>query len=178
MNKLLKVIGYITLTVILLLVIFSAWYVIKFYPRSAEPFEVNSPSLEQKLLIATQGSEFKDTLVKRIVEAFKDQDVYIKVIDVSTLEETRGEDWWGVVIINASMMDKINSSVHDYLPVAENSENIVVITTSGGGDFVPSDLHVDGITTASRLSAVEQVMRHIRNMLNDELENTKEYAFK
>lgn len=167
MRKLLKVLGYISLTLILLLVIFFAGYVIKFYPRPAEPFEVNSSALEQKLLIATHSSEFKNALVSRIVEEYKDQDFYIKVIDVSALEETRDENWWGTVIINASMMNKLNSGINDYLQEQDSSANIVLVTTSGGGDFIPPDLQVDGITTASKLSAIEQVMRHIRNMLND-----------
>lgn len=37
----------------------------------AEAYEVNSPNLKQKMLIATQGSKFKDSIVSEIIEQYK-----------------------------------------------------------------------------------------------------------
>ena len=63
--------------VIVLMTLFS-WY----YSMSIiEGYEINSPKMETHLLIATQGSEFKEELTQNIVNQFKSRPVYIKVID-------------------------------------------------------------------------------------------------
>jgi hypothetical protein len=51
------------------------------------------------------------------------------------------------------------------LEIEGPSENIIVITTSGGGDFVPPNLKVDGITTASRLNETEKMATRIFQMI-------------
>lgn len=167
LEKLFKYFLWLAGAVVALLLCFSLWYVIKFYPRAADPFEVNSPALEKKLLIATQSSEFKDRLVGSLVAEYAHQNVYIKVIDVSQIGQTTAVKWWGIVIINSSLMDKINAHVQTSLNSLKRAENIVVVTTSGGGDFVPTGLKVDGITTASKLSAVDDILRQIRNLLRE-----------
>jgi hypothetical protein len=42
------------------------WYRDTYSQEVAESFEVNSPELETKVLIATQGSEFKEALLMRV----------------------------------------------------------------------------------------------------------------
>ena len=161
MKKLLKIVGGLLAAICLVIILFAAWYVYQFYPRHAEAFQVGNPQATQKFLIATQGSEFKNTVVDRLVKLYENQDVFLRIIDVSSLETISAEHWSGIAILNTSIADQINSDVQVFLERTGKSETIVMITTSGGGDFVPPDLQVDGITTASRLTETETLARRI-----------------
>jgi hypothetical protein len=165
LKKLLKIFGGFLFGICLLIVLASAWYVIKFYPRHAEDMEFGNPNFSHKILIATQGSAYKTEVVQRLTEKLRNREIYIKVTDVSNLESIDPDSWSKIVIFNTSIADRMNSSVRHFLEIEGPSENIIVITTSGGGDFVPPNLKVDGITTASRLNETEKMATRIFQMI-------------
>jgi len=66
----------------------------------AESFEVNTPKSEIRVLIATQGSEFKDAVVAGVVDHLKRKGAYIKVIDVSALPQVNENKWNAVVVLH------------------------------------------------------------------------------
>ncbi len=76
-------------------------------------------------------------------------------MDVSGLKNVDTEDWREVIIINSVMMDKMNSDVRDFISRPGELNNVLVMATSGGGDFRPAGLAVDAITTASRKSNLD-----------------------
>lgn len=161
LKKVIKIIAGLLGAICLLIFVAAGWYVYNFYPRHAHEFQIGSPQATQKILIATQGSEFKNDVVERVVALYENQDAYLRIIDVSTLETITLEQWDGIAILNTSLADNIDSDVKHFLKRAGKSDLILLITTSGGGDFVPPDLHVDGITTASRLTETELLARRI-----------------
>lgn len=161
MKKALKIVGGLLGAICLVILLFASWYVYQFYPRQADAFEVGNPQAIQKFLIATQGSEFKAGVVQRLIALHEDRDVFLRIIDVSTLPSITPDQWSGIVILNTSIADNIDSDVKRFLSRAGKSESILLITTSGGGDYIPPDLQVDGITTASRLSQTETLAKRI-----------------
>lgn len=64
---LLKKIGVGILVLVLLFILFALWYRNTYTMEIAQPFEVNQPSAPYHVLIATQGSTYKDSLVKEII---------------------------------------------------------------------------------------------------------------
>lgn len=81
----------ITLSIImlgLLFLLFAFWYKYQYSMDTAKSFEVNTSKLERKLIIATQGSAFKNEITKNIVEFYQPDSIFIKVIDISSLSET------------------------------------------------------------------------------------------
>jgi len=68
------------------------WYKINYSMEVADSFEVKTPNQERELLIATQGSDFKEAIVNGVISAFKGKPVYIKVIDVRKLSSIKIED--------------------------------------------------------------------------------------
>ena len=133
-----------------LAVIGSLWYLIEFYPRTAESFEVNSPDLSTRVLVATQGSEFKNSLVAAVCERLRTQPVYIKVIDVSGLDEVETGEWNKVLVINTAMMDLMSGPARRLVARGEGLDNVLLFVTSGGADFKPANLAVDALSGASR----------------------------
>ncbi|MBT3227900.1 MAG: hypothetical protein HOD43_06390 [Candidatus Marinimicrobia bacterium] len=161
MKKLFKILGGFLAVILLLFIIFSAWYVIKFYPRHAEDQEFGNPEFSKRVIIATQGSDYKNEVVQRLADRLSAHPVYIKVTDVSNLDFVVPEAWSNIVILNTSIADRMNSHARQFLDMVGPTDKIIVITTSGGGDFTPPNLEVDGITTASRLSETEAMVKRI-----------------
>jgi menaquinone-dependent protoporphyrinogen IX oxidase len=58
------------------------------------------PILEKKLLIATQGSDFKDKVTSAIVKHFKLDSIYIQVFDIAELQGVDPNDFDALVIIH------------------------------------------------------------------------------
>jgi len=165
MRKLLKINGIISLSIIIILFAMSTTYVYKHYPRKIDSFEVNNFVLNTKILIASQGSEFKITLLNNIVDKIDNDSTYIKVIDVSLLNELEPNNWNAVIIINTCIADKINKDVSQYLAKSQNEIPIVLFITAGDGRWKPNNLSVDAISSASRMSKIEKLTQEILNLL-------------
>lgn len=76
----------------------------------------------------------------------------MKVIDVSGLESIQPEDWDVIVVIHTWEMRKPPAAVQAFADRARQRNNIVVLTTSGAGDFKLAG--VDAISAASRMADV------------------------
>lgn len=151
---------------VVLIIVVAIGYKIMFSQGTAETVEVNSSELDTKVLIATQESEFKNALVSGIIENLKKQPIYIKVIDVSGLAEVKEDRWQAIVIINTCEMYKMQSDVRHYLSQAEEPDKVVLLTTSGPGDWKPKDSSVDSISSASKMTQVDSLVVHVLDRLN------------
>ena len=99
------------------------------------------------MLIATQGSEFKDAVVDGIVAHLRARAVYVKVIDISELAGVDEDPWSAIVLIHTWEMRKPPPAVKTFVDRTRNTNKLVVLTTSGAGDFrMPG---VDAISSAS-----------------------------
>jgi len=132
--------------------------------KIAQPFEVNSPDLPAKILIATQGSAFKTQLVAELVERLKPS-TYIRVIDVSALPTINESEWKALVIINTCESGKMQADVAAFVAKAVDKNKIVLLTTSGAGNWKAADSSVDSMSSASKkdriASLVPEIMRRI-----------------
>ncbi|KPL15984.1 hypothetical protein AMJ74_00070 [candidate division WOR_3 bacterium SM1_77] len=115
-----------------------------------ESFEISSPDVEQKVLIASQGSKFKNALVESLTLYLKKKAVYIKVIDVTTLHEVNEEEWDAMVIIHTTEKWELQPDVKKYIDRAENLNKVIFVTTSGSGEWKTKDYDIDVITSASK----------------------------
>ena len=145
-----KAAGFVAGGCFVLAAAFSLWYVIQFYPRTAESFEVNSPDQPTRILVASQGSEFKNGLVAAVCDRLKNQPVYVKVIDVGGLDDTDIAGWSKVLVINTAMMNIMSGPARRLVARGEGLENVLLFVTSGGADFKPAGLEVDALSGASR----------------------------
>jgi hypothetical protein len=132
----------------LALLAFAIWYRVHFSMDPAKPFEVNRPEAEQHVLIATQGSAFKDAVVQKVVARFKDRSVHVKVIDVGALADVREADWNAIVVLHTWEMGKPPAPVQAFIERARSRDKLVVLATSGQGK--ERMVGVDTITAASR----------------------------
>ena len=97
-----KIVGIILAGIAGIVLIGFVIYVILYYPRKAESFEFNAPPQTKNILIATQGSDFKDMLTSTLCDSLRGSSVFIKGIDVKKLSNVNEEDWDKILIINSS----------------------------------------------------------------------------
>ena len=149
-----------------LLIIAAVGYRLMFSQGVVESFEVNSPDLKTKVLIATQGSGFKDALVSGIIEDLKKKSAYIKVVDVTTLSDVKEDEWNVVVLISTCQSAKLQPDTVAYLDQAKDLDKTILLITSGSGTWKPEDSPIDCISSASRKANVDSLVVNILNRLN------------
>lgn len=147
---------------------FATWYAAHYSMAEAKPFEVNSPSAREHVLIATQGSAFKDAVVQGVVDRLKTRPVYVKVIDVAQLPSVRESDWNAIVILHTWQMSKPPDTVRAFVDRSDSRDKLVVLATSGEGTAHIAGL--DTITAASKkadVSArVDEIVLRVEKLLS------------
>jgi hypothetical protein len=136
--------------VLIAAVAFAGWYRWAFAMREAATLEVNDPGAAERVLIATQGSAFKDAVVAQVSEYLKRRGAHARVIDVSRLPEVRAQDWTAIVILHTWEMGKPPPAVAAFIDGAADRGNIVALATSGAGTFRIDG--VDAMSSASRMA--------------------------
>lgn len=113
--------------------------------------ELHDPTEGKRVLVASLSTEFKDAVVARIMELFKDDPVYIKFIGLGALENEDADLYSAVVVINRCVAWGMSPKAQSFVDRYHDRDHIVVLTTSGDGEWAPdrSDASYDAITTAS-----------------------------
>jgi hypothetical protein len=134
-------------------------------------FEINSPDLKQKILIASQESKFKTDLVSSIVNGLKTKDIYIKVIDVTSLTGIVPRDWNSIIIINTCEAGKLQKNVIEFFKKYPDDKRMILVTTSGSGIWKPDDISIDSISSASLNDNIPEISDSIRKAIDKSVES-------
>jgi hypothetical protein len=145
--------------IILISVAFFIWYEPRYPTEYLKSFEINSPELENKIVIATQLSEFKNAVLMEILRQLSIQQVFIKVIDVNELDGISEKDWDAVVIMHTWENWAPPPAVKTWLEQEKELDRIVVLTTSGNAQYIMQG--INAITSASRMSNVASIADEI-----------------
>lgn len=120
--------------------------------RVAGSFEVGDASQPQHVLIATQGSAFKDALVAGLLASLKSRAVYIRVIDVSALRNVHENEWKAIIITHTWEFGRAQPDARAFVDRVPDKNKLIVVTTSGGGrEKMPG---IDAISAASVMDDV------------------------
>jgi menaquinone-dependent protoporphyrinogen IX oxidase len=132
-----------------------------------EGFTVNDPSSEQHLLIATQGSAFKDAVVAGVVERLSERPIFIQVVDVTALPDADESDWDAIIVLHTIEYGKAPAPAQTFVDRVGQSGKVVVLSTSGAGDFKIEG--IDAISSASRMTdvpgRVDKILSRIESLL-------------
>lgn len=155
----------LSLLVIAVSFLFFTWYRLTYSMDEASSFEVNSHQLQNRLLIATQGSEFKNTITNSIVNYYKEDSIFIEVIDVTKLNKIDFDEYSAIVLIHTWENWKPPIEVETFIIKNKAYKNkIIVFTTSGNGSYQMEG--VDAITGESKIENAELYSNQIIEKLN------------
>lgn len=145
---------------ILILFAFLTWYKITYSMEFVKAYEIGSPELTKKVLIATQGSEYKNSLTKGIIDHLRPQQVYIKVIDVSGLDTVNADEWDALVIMHTWEVTPQKDAAR-FIKKAYNPNKMLVVSTSGDGGN-----KIEGVDAITGTSIITDVNSHVQLLCN------------
>jgi hypothetical protein len=153
------------------LVASAGWYLVQNSMSVARGFEVNDPKARPRVLIATQGSAFKDAVVTGVVDGLGQRGAYVKVIDISSLGGVHEKDWNAIVILHTWQMGQPPVQVKEFVHGAREPYKLVALATSGRGDFKLDG--VDAISSASRMAEVPARVAEVMTRVNSILQGAR-----
>jgi len=113
------------------------------------------------LLIGGVTSEFKDNIVSRLVDRYKDQG-NINLVDYDKLQQVQCEDYDVILVVDDSEAWTLwNFSLKSFLKKTENCNNIVLFITAGDPDWKYRYKDLDAITSASIVGEEDKVFNEL-----------------
>jgi len=165
-----KIVVLILICLLALFFIFAVWYKHQYSMEPVAPYSANASALETKLLIATQGSDFKKIITQGVVDYYKSDSVFIEVIDVSALNEIDSKEYNAILVIHTWEYGEAPNPVQSFLDThAGQKDKMVVMTTSGEGSEKMED--VDALVGESIIENAPHVVEEIIAQLNPLVRN-------
>jgi hypothetical protein len=168
--KVLKTIIIVFAMVVFLLIVLFGIYLVTHRQGAIKPSEIVNPEANKSILIASQGSKFKNELLDSVTARLKNKPLSVKVIDVTTLHQISEADFLAIVIIHTTEKWKMPTDVMKFLDRAKDLKKIMLVTTSGAGDWKTKDYSVDVITSASARSELRVLPARISAWIDSTLE--------
>jgi hypothetical protein len=160
------------LGLVLVFFLFLLWYQYRYSMEVVAPYEVNSPDMPGKVLIATQGSDFKDIITNAVVSQLRSDSIYISVIDVTSLAAVDPRNFDGILIMHTWENWKPPAEVRSFIERTRNdSAKIVVLSTSGEGSYKMEG--VDALTGESVIEGAPVFTERIMEKLYPLLRNSQ-----
>jgi hypothetical protein len=115
------------------------------------------------VLIASRNSDFKKQLVDKIHEQLALGGFAHKTIGIKNLPEVEASDYAAVVVISACLAWGLDYDVQAFLKRQKSDKNIVLVTTSGSGAWLPEkgSRDFDAISAASEMTSLDSVTRTV-----------------
>lgn len=148
---------------LVLFVLFLIWFKATYSMEKIDTSEHYDKSSSVHILIASQGSDYKNKVVAGVIEKFKDKDVYFKVIDVSLLDDVDPKEWDAFVILYNWEIWAPEENSERFFNIHYDASKMFTISTSSSGEL---DLEgIDGITGASELTEVQTDITKVQKWL-------------
>jgi len=120
------------------------------------------------VLLASRDSEFKQALVAELSSALDSGDIAYQIIGIEALKEVDASEYRTVVVISSCLAWGLHHDVQTFLDKQKKHNNIIMVTTSGDGSWLPAQKgrDFDDLSTASEMTSVAsvtgQVMQKIK----------------
>jgi len=123
------------------------------------------------VFIASRKSEFKQALVDKIINELVVAGVNAKTTGIDDLAAINASDYAAVVVVSTCIAWGLDPEIVKFLDQHEDHSNIILVTTSGTGSWVPDkdNMNFDAISAASRKADIDTVAGDILELINARL---------
>ena len=140
--------------------------------KTVETMETGAQdSLKGKVLIATQKSRFKRTLVSEIQDNLGDNVFYVKIVDVKGLPNESADDFNAIVILNRCMAGRPDPRVESYIDDIPDKNKVILLTTGRLDSWKPDSSEIDAMSSASTMSETAPIASSISDKVLDTIES-------
>ncbi|MBC1797309.1 hypothetical protein HCA55_11280 [Listeria booriae] len=111
--------------------------------------ELNQSATGSRVLLATQGSNFKNSVMEQVKQDMKNANVHISIVDTTKLDKVKASYYDKIVLFTTVQSDDIPKNVTKFMDDNDDkSIHIAVTADSNRWDDKPKD--VDAISEASK----------------------------
>ncbi|MDX2361026.1 MAG: hypothetical protein QNK23_09485 [Crocinitomicaceae bacterium] len=144
--------------------LFLVWFEYTYSMDKIDGLDQGDKASSVQVLIASQGSEYKIDVVDGILSEFAADEVYFKVIDVTSLDSIDPEEWNAIVLLHTWEIWEPEENSEAFINAHYNPEKMFVVTTSGSGNNQIEG--VDGITGPSEMNQIDVHVKEITDWIN------------
>lgn len=120
------------------------------------------------VLVAAQGSPYKDAVADTVTRHLREKPAYVRVEDVSQLPQADERDWDAIVLLHSWERWQPPPVVQEFVERLKDRRKLVVLTTSGSGESRMAC--VDAVTSASEVrrapADAEELLQRVDQVLN------------
>lgn len=143
----------------------------RFWPQKDITSEVigNQQSRNQYLL-ASSKSEFKIELINEIKANFDTDSTFMDIIGIDGLENIDSKKYKKIIIIGTCLSWGLEYKVQEYLDRMTELDKVVLLSTSGDGNWLPKKykkMELDALSSASKLDLVPSLADTIKKHIYD-----------
>ncbi|MBN2600814.1 MAG: hypothetical protein JXR87_02355 [Candidatus Marinimicrobia bacterium] len=122
----------------------------------------------KRILIAARQSDFKEEIINAIIEKYNGTQIAVKIIGLNDIGQESPENYKAVIVLNTCMSWDMDRNVNSFLKAYPNSDNIIILTTSGDGGWLPKKKgrQFDAISSASKIADVDKISKEIIEKIN------------
>ncbi|MEJ2158238.1 MAG: hypothetical protein P8X96_23170 [Desulfobacteraceae bacterium] len=133
--------------------------------------DMNTIPGQRTVLIASRASEYKKLLVSELQKQLSAAHISHMTIGVKQLDKVDPSDYAAVVVINTCLAWGLDHEVRAFLESQKTTNNILLLTTSGDGSWLPDKRgrDFDAISGASIKANVSDVARHLLEKIQQRL---------
>ncbi len=138
-----------------------------------EAYQLGEPSMQPRILIASRSSDFKHAILAYLELSLNDEldrsgSLYVRFIGIDHLPVEESEDYDAIVILNTCIASGLDPKVKRFLEREVDHDKIILLTTSGDGDWLPdTDKYgVEAISSASTKARVQPVVSRVLERLH------------
>ena len=131
----------------------------------------NRNALNGKVLIATQKSEFKRSLVSGIRDNLGDDVFYVRVVDVKWLPNETAADFNAIVILNRCMAGRPDPRVESFVDNFPDKKKVILLTTGRLDSWKPDASEIDAMSSASTMAESAPLARSIADKVRAIIES-------
>ena len=128
-----------------------------------EAHEIGKEVFDTKILVASRDSDFKVEIATRIGKALQSNPVYVKFIGMDQLAGEDASKYSAIIVMTRCVTWGLDSPVEAFLRKNAELTSIVVLFTSGDGNWKPDmeGMKFDAVTSASVLATADSVAGEI-----------------
>ncbi|KAB3528845.1 hypothetical protein [Alkaliphilus serpentinus] len=130
-----------------------------------ENYSINDDVHDSRVLIATQKKSFKEKVLKNVESYYKENAVYISVVDITQLAEINHEEWDAIIIFSSIESNGLHKEVEAFITSLKDYSRIYMVNTADRAQWDNQLIDIDSITAPSKRANVEEVGNYIINAI-------------
>lgn len=155
--------------------VFAVWMVLflSSCSRNIKETTINNLNAPHKIVIASNGSDFRDSIRDRVIKTYSDN-CYIEVINLDKLQTVEYERYDAILIMDAFWAwGGLNPEMKNYIDSLNDKKKVVLFFSAGDGELKYSYNGVDAISSASVIEEEDKVVQEITGKIDMLLSENK-----